>query len=109
MTDPDPPAAAGEPAGGSDRQPPIDRAAVQYLDRVRAIFRPARRDGLAPSLERFIGTEDVFRHVGYAGSASSGPEPMLQCPSHWSEEPAWVAISDLEILEILEDQDVRAG
>ncbi len=34
---------------------------------------------------------------------------MLQCPSHWSEEPAWVAISDLEILEILEDQDVRAG
>jgi len=92
-------------AGGTD-QPPIDRAAVQYLDCVRAIFRPARRDTLAPGLERFIGREDLFRHVGMA---SDGVQPMMQCPVYWPSSVKWVPIDDLEILEILEDQDVRAG
>ena len=58
------PTQASGPAGDSDRQPLIDRNAVQYLDRVRAIFRPTRSDTLAPGLERFIGREDIFRHVG---------------------------------------------
>jgi len=95
----------GGPAGDSDQQPLIDRNAVQYLDRVRAIFRPARRDALVPGLERFIGREDIFRHVGMA----SDGQPMLQCPVHWPSDVKWVPIRDLEILEILEDQDVRAG
>jgi hypothetical protein len=34
---------------------------------------------------------------------------MMQCPSHWSDSAIRVPIRDLEILEILEDQDVRAG
>ena len=63
------------------------------------------RDTLAPGLERFIGSEHIFRHVG----TTDGPQPMMQCPSHWSSDTIWVAIRDLEILEILEDQDVRAG
>ncbi|HEX3522421.1 MAG TPA: hypothetical protein VHT52_10080, partial [Stellaceae bacterium] len=54
MADANPPPQPSERAGGADR-PPIDRAAVQYLDRVRAIFRPTRRDTLAPGLDRFIG------------------------------------------------------
>ena len=106
MTDPDPPPAASAPAGRSDPQPPIDRAAVQYLDRVRAIFRPTRNDMLAPGLERFIGREDLFRHVG---TGPDGAQPMMQCPVHWPSDVKWVPIGDLEILEILEDQDVRAG
>lgn len=114
MTDPakpppNRPAQAGGPAGGSDRPPPIDRNAVQYLDRVRAIFRPTRRDSLAPGLERFIGQEDIFRHVGMADAASREAQPMMQCPSHWPGGTTWVPILDLEILEILDDQDVRAG
>ena len=92
-------------AGGADR-PPIDRAAVQYLDCVRAIFRPTRRDTLVPGLERFIGREDLFRHVGMA---SDGGQPMMQCPVYWPSSVKWIPIGDLEILEILEDQDVRAG
>jgi hypothetical protein len=107
MTDRDPPASASAPAGSAERQP-IDRKAVQYLDRVRALFRPTR-DTLAPGLERFIGTEDIFRHVGMADTASGGTQPMMQCPVHWPNGVKWVPIGDLEILEILEDQDVRAG
>ena len=92
-----------ERAANADR-PPIDRTRVQYLDRVRAVFRPVRRDALAPGLERFIGREDIFRHVGVAESG-----PMMQCPSYWPDGTRWVPLDDLEILEILEDQDVRAG
>ena len=103
MTGPDRPA---QPAGSSDRPAPIDRNSVQYLDRVRAIFRPARGDVLAPGLERFVGWEDVFRHVGIA---SDGAQTMMQCPAHWPSSVTWVPIGDLEIVEILEDQDVRAG
>jgi hypothetical protein len=109
MTDADRPTPASGPAVGSDRQPPIDRATVQYLDRVRAIFRPTSSKELAPGVERFIGTEDIFRHVGGADMTSHGAGPMMQCPSHWSNDPIRVSICDLEILEILEDQDVRAG
>ena len=99
----------GGPAGDSDQQPLIDRNAVQYLDRVRAIFRPTRSDRLAPGLERFIGVEDIFRHVGTAEMAPHGAQPMMQCPSHWPNGATWVPIRDLEVLEILDDQDVRAG
>jgi len=49
MTDLDPPSQVSRPAGDSDRQPLIDRNAVQYLDRVRAIFRPTS-DTLEPGL-----------------------------------------------------------
>jgi hypothetical protein len=103
------PAQASGPAVGSDPLPLIDRAAVQYLDRVRAVFRPTSLDRFAPSVERFVGTEEVFRHVGQADTASRETGPMMQCPSHWSIGVTWVPICDLEILEILEDQDVRAG
>ena len=111
MTDPDGPTgqASQRPAGDSDRQPPIDRNAVQYLDRVRAIFRPTtqRHAGARPrALHR---REDIFRHVGTADMASHGAQPMMQCPSHWPNGATWVPIRDLEILEILDDQDVRAG
>lgn len=106
---PDGPPQPGGPDGDSDPQPRIDRNAVQYLDRVRAIFRPTRSDSLAPGLERFIGVEDIFRHVGMADLASHEAQPMMQCPSHWPDGATWVPIRDLEILEILEDQDVRAG
>jgi hypothetical protein len=105
MTDSGGPTEASRPAGNADRKP-IDRAAVQYLDRVRAIFRPMRRDALAPGLERFVGREDIFRHVG---PGPDGAQPMMQCPVHWPHGVTWVPIGDLEILEILEDQDVRAG
>ena len=105
MTDSNEPTEASAPAGDSDRQP-IDRTAVQYLDYVRAIFRPTRSDTLAPGLELFIGREDIFRNVGIG---SDGAQPMMQCPVHWPSDVRWVPIGDLEILEILEDQDVRAG
>jgi hypothetical protein len=114
MTDPDgstpdgPPEVSG-PARDADPQPPIDRAAVQYLDRVRAIYRPTQSDTLAPGLERFIGREEIFRHVGTADNGSDGAQPMMQCPSYWPDGARWVPIRDLEILEILDDQDVRAG
>jgi hypothetical protein len=106
MTDRDPPTRPGEPARGADRPRPIDRNAVQYLDRVRAIYRPTPGEALAPGLERFVGHEDFFRHVGMG---SDGAQPMMQCPVHWPGGVKWVPIGDLEILEILEDQDVRAG
>ena len=61
---------------------------------------------LAPGLERFVGREDLFRHVGMG---PDGAQPMMQCPVHWPSGVKWVPIGDLEILEILEDQDVRAG
>lgn len=109
MTAPDAPAEASEPVEGIARPSLIDRKAVQYLDRVRAVFRPTRSDALAPGLERFIGREDIFRHVGMADMGSDGAQPMMQCPSYWPDGTTWVPISDLEILEILEDQDVRAG
>ena len=109
MADPDRSTQVSGPADDSDRQPVIDRNAVQYLDRVRAIFRPTRSDTVAPGLERFIGREDIFRHVGTADMASDGAQPMMQCPSHWPNGATWVPIRDLEILEILDDQDVRAG
>ena len=105
MTDPDRPTQVSSPAGDSDRQPAIDRNAVQYLDPVRAIFRPTSSDNLAPGLERFIGKEDIFRHVGEA----HGAQAMMQCPAHWPNGVTWVPIRDLEILEILDDQDIRAG
>jgi hypothetical protein len=106
MTDPDRPTQASEPVSGSDQQPAIPRNAVQHLDRVRAVFRPTRSDNLAPGLERFIGIEDVFRRVG---EAPDGIQPMMQCPPYWPDGVTWVPISDLEILEILDDQDIRAG
>lgn len=106
MTDPDQPPKPGKTADAPTQTRPIDRNAVQYLDRVRAIYRPASGDGLAPGLERFIGREDFFRHVGMA---SDGAQPMMECPVHWPSEVKWVPIRDLEIMEILEDQDVRAG
>jgi hypothetical protein len=109
MTDPDGPTQVSGPTGSADRPPPIDRTVVQYLDRVRAIFRPTCSDTLAPGLERFIGVEDIFRNVGTADMASHGAQPMMQCPSHWPSGASWVPIRDLEILEILDDQDVRAG
>ncbi|MCW5734135.1 MAG: hypothetical protein KIS73_08415 [Enhydrobacter sp.] len=108
-TSPDSLAQAGAPAAISNRQTPVDRNAVQYLDRVRAIFRPTSSDTLAPGLAPFIGVEDIFRHVGTADIAPNGVQPMMQCPSHWPNGPTWVPIRDLEVLEILEDQDVRAG
>jgi hypothetical protein len=107
MSDLDPPSEVSAPAGDSDRQPAIDPSAVQYLDPVRAIFRPTRSDNLAPGLERFIGREDIFRRVGEADTASHGTQAMMQCSPHWPV--TWVPIRDLEILEILEDQDIRAG
>lgn len=109
MTDPDRSTQASGSAGDTVQQPPIDRNAVQHLDRVRAIFRPTSSDKLAPGLERFIGTEDIFRRVGEAEMASDGPQPMMQCPSHWPDGVTRVPIRDLEILEILDDQDIRAG
>jgi len=107
MSDVDRPSEASAPAGKPDRQPAIDSGAVQYLDRVRAIFRPTSSDNLAPGLQRFIGREDIFRHVGAADMASHGSQAMMQCSPHWPV--TWVPIRDLEILEILDDQDVRAG
>ena len=109
MTAADGPTEASGPADGADPPPLIDREAVQYLDRVRAIFRPTRSDALAPGLERFVGREDIFRHVGTVDMGADGAQPMMQCPSYWPESTTWVPIHDLEILEILEDQDVRAG
>ena len=109
MTDPDPPTQASGPAGDSDQSPLLDRNVVQYLDRVRAIFRPTSSDNLAPGLERFIGKEDIFRHVGEADMASRGAQAMMQCPPHWPNGVTWVPIRDLEVLEILDDQDIRAG
>jgi hypothetical protein len=107
MTEPDGPTEASRPADVTDRPSLIDRNLVQYLDRVRAIFHPTGSDALAPGLERFIGREDIFRHVGTADMGSDEAQPMMQCPSYWPT--TWVPIRDLQILEILEDQDVRAG
>jgi hypothetical protein len=107
MTGPDRPTEVRRPAGDSHRQPPIDRNAVQHLDRVRAVFRPTSSDKLAPGLERFIGREDFFRRVGEVDMPSAGRQAMMQCPPNW--RVTWVPIRDLEILEILEDQDIRAG
>ncbi len=114
MTDANGSPQARGPAAESGRLPPGDRTpidprTVQYLDRVRAIFRPTCSDALAPGLERFVGREDIFRHVGMTDAGSDGPQPMMQCPSYWPDSVRWVPIRDLEILEILEDQDVRAG
>ena len=109
MTDPNRPAQVSRPGGDAHPLPAIDRNAVQHLDRVRAIFRPTSSDGLAPGLERFIGKEDIFRHVGEADMASHGAQAMMQCPPHWPIGITWVPIRDLEILEILDDQDIRAG
>ena len=113
MTAPDRPPQANGPArdsaNDSGRRPAIDRNAVQHLDRVRAIYRPTDSDRLAPGLERFIGREDVFRRVGEADMASHGTQAMMQCPPNWPNDITWVPIRDLEILEILEDQDIRAG
>ena len=109
MTDPDRPDTVSGPASNSDPQPAIDRNAVQHLDRVRAIFRPTSSDNLAPGVERFIGKEDILRYVGEADMASHGPQGMMQCPPHWPNGVIWVPICDLEILEILDDQDIRAG
>jgi hypothetical protein len=109
MTDLGRPTQASEPAGHSDRQPAIDRNAVQHLDRVRAIFRPKSSENLTPGLERFIGREDIFRYVGDAEIGSHRARPMMQCPPYWPNGVTLVPIGDLEILEILDDQDIRAG
>jgi hypothetical protein len=109
MTDPDRPTQASGPADDPGRPPAIDRNAVQHLDRVRAIFRPLSSDNLAAGLERFVGKEDVFRRVGEADMAAHGTQAMMQCPPYWPSSVTWVPIRDLEILEILDDQDVRAG
>ena len=109
MTDPDRPTRVSGPAGDSDRQPSIDCNAVQHLDRVHAIFRPMSSENLAPGLERFIGREGIFRRVGEADLASHGAPAMMQCPPHWSNGVTWVSIRDLKILEMLDDQDIRAG
>jgi hypothetical protein len=109
ITGPDRPTEVRGPAGEPDRRPAIDRRAVQHLDRVRAIFRPTSSDKLAPGLERFIGREDFFRHVGETDTASHGAQAMMQCPPNWPNGVTWVPIRDLEILEILDDQDIRAG
>lgn len=103
------PPTGGAEAAAAHPQPPIERGAVQYLDRVRAVFRPKNGRTLAPGVERFIGTEDIFRHVGEGDMPGHGSGPMMQCPVHWSNDLIRVPIDDLEILEILEDQDVRAG
>lgn len=108
MTGLDRPTPARKPGGNADRQP-IDHKAVQHLDRVRAIFRPVSSDRLAPGLERFVGKEDFFRRVGEADVPSGGRQAMMQCPPNWPSGVTWVPIRDLEILEILEDQDIRAG
>jgi len=109
MTDRDPPTEASVPARDPARQPAIDRDAVQHLDRVRAIFRPTSSDTLVPGLERFVGREDIFRRVGEADVPSRGTQAMMQCPSYWPDGVTWVPICDLDILEILDDQDIRAG
>jgi|GEM_PF-5319446 len=109
MTDLDRPPQVSRPASDSDRQPAIDRRAVQHLDRVRAIYRPTSSDILAPGLERFVGKEDFFRRVGEVEMPSAGRQAMMQCPPNWPNGVTWVPIRDLEILEILEDQDIRAG
>jgi hypothetical protein len=41
--------------------------------------------------------------------ASDGVQAMMQCPPNWPTGVTWVPIRDLVILEILEDQDIRAG
>jgi hypothetical protein len=109
MTDRDRLTEVSVPARDSDRQPTIDRNAVQHLDRVRAIFRPTSSDKLAPGLERFVGREDIFRRVGETDVASHGTQAMMQCPPYWPTGVTWVPIGDLDILEILDDQDIRAG
>ena len=109
MTDRDGPTEASGPARDPDRQPAIDRDAVQHLDRVRAIFRPTSSDRLVPGLERFIGREDIFRRVGETDVASQGTQAMMQCPPYWPNGVTWIPICDLDILEILDDQDIRAG
>ena len=106
LTDGAPPA----PQESSDKtkpQQPIDRAQVQHLDPVRATYRPTNLDGLAPRLKRLVGREDVFRRVGEVDLGQQGMQALMQCPPHWPVR--WVPIGDLEILEILEDQDIRAG
>src|SRR5579872_3766482 len=85
MTDRDRPTEARARAGGADRPRPIDRRTVQYLDRVRAIFRPTRSEALSPGLERFVGREDIFQHIGTTDTGPSGAEPMMQCPSYWPD------------------------
>src|SRR5690349_4005168 len=94
LTDADRPAPASAPASGAERPAPVDRDAVQYLDRVRAIFRPTGSDptgsdGPAPGLERFVGREDIFRHVGVTDTAGRGAEAMMQCPAHWPRGVTW--------------------
>ena len=50
MTEPEGPTEASKPVGGTDPPSLIDRSAVQYLDRVRAIFRPMCSDAVASGL-----------------------------------------------------------
>jgi hypothetical protein len=57
--------------------------------------------GSPQEFARFLKEEQV--------KSSSGAQPMTQCPLHWPNGATWVPIRDLEILEILDDQDVRAG
>jgi len=98
-----------KPVGDADGAPAVDRLAVQQLDRVRAVYRPVRIDDLAPGLDRFIGREDVFRHLGETDTERQGRQAMMECPPYWPKGVTWVPICDLEILEILDDQNIRAG
>ena len=75
MTDPDGPTEASGPTDGADRPSLIDRKAVQYLDRVRAIFRPMRSDALASGLERFIGRRISFGTLGQPIWEETGRSP----------------------------------
>jgi hypothetical protein len=114
LTDPTPLAAQTEPGQPERprepaRKPAVDPKSVQYLDRVRAIYRPARTDDLLPGVERFIGREDIFQHVGDVELGFHGTQAMMRCPPYWPKGVPWVPLGDLELLELLENQDVRAG
>ncbi|HTR83039.1 MAG TPA: hypothetical protein VMI56_01075 [Reyranella sp.] len=91
------------------QQKPVDRKEVQHLDPVRAVYRPANPAGVSPSLVPFVGREDLFRRVGEVEVPGQGRQIMMQCPLHWPVPDGWLPLSDLDVLEILEDQDIRAG
>ena len=105
------PAHTGKPARRRCRAAAGDRPQRCPVSRPRARHLPpdGQRQPPAPGLERFVGREDIFRHVGDTDMAGHGAQPMMQCPAHWPKGVTWVPIRDLEILEILDDQDVRAG
>jgi hypothetical protein len=70
---------------------------------------------------RSVPSAGLLASVGPSGAVIEGTlgtlivrsptraQPMMQCPPYWPGGTTWLPIRDLEILEILEDQDVRAG